>query len=96
MKANKDLLINTISHSLNSEFSKEDIKFIADKTFEIIANSLRNGDRIEIRGFGTFATRDRIVPKDPRKNKPGDSDRIKCKSIYFRMSKNMSDQIKDI
>jgi nucleoid DNA-binding protein len=96
MKINKDYLVNYVTKSLKSEFSKDDVKFITDKIFEVIANSLSEGNRIEIRGFGSFSLRDRMVPKDPRDNKSSNSDRIKCSSVYFRMSKNMSDQIKDI
>ena len=41
------------------EMSRKDSEIIVETIFESIVKSLRSGDKIEIRGFGSFRTRQR-------------------------------------
>ena len=40
-----------------AELSRKDSETIVETIFESIVKSLRGGDKIEIRGFGSFRTR---------------------------------------
>ncbi len=93
MKANFDFLAKRVYEKLGSEFSLEDIRLVTRKLFDIMSESLLTEDRIEIRAFGSFSLRQRLVPLDPRDNKTKDSQKTKCNSIYFRMAKNMLEKL---
>lgn len=93
MRANKDTLIDSVTKALDGEFLREDIKFATECLFSEVTNSLIDGDRIEIRGFGSFSQRFRLAPKDPRENYSSGTERLKYKILYFRMSQNMNDKL---
>ena len=94
MRVNKDILAEEILIKLGYEFPIEDLKLSISIIFDILSETLANKDRIEIRGFGTFSLRNRLVPIDPRKNKEKGGKKVVCNSVYFRMAKKMSDQLK--
>ena len=54
---NKTELINAISAS--AELSKADAKKALDATIEAITNALKEGDKVALLGFGTFAVTER-------------------------------------
>ena len=54
---NKTELINAISAS--AELSKADAKKALDATLEAITNALKEGDKVALLGFGTFAVTER-------------------------------------
>mgnify|MGYP000168597405 FL=1 len=54
---NKTELINAISAS--AELSKSDAKKALDATIEAITNALKEGDKVALLGFGTFAVTER-------------------------------------
>lgn len=54
---NKTELINAISAS--AELSKADAKKALDATIEAITNTLKEGDKVALLGFGTFAVTER-------------------------------------
>lgn len=54
---NKTELINAISAS--AELSKADAKKALDATIEAITNALKEGDKVTLLGFGTFAVTER-------------------------------------
>ena len=93
MRVNKDILAEKILTKLGYEFPTEDLKLSISIIFDILSETLSNKDRIEIRGFGTFSLRNRLVPEDPRKNNEKGGKKVVCNSVYFRMAKNMSDRL---
>ena len=50
-------LIEEVSRAV--EMTRKDSEQIVDTIFDSIVHALRTGDKIEIRGFGSFRTRDR-------------------------------------
>ena len=51
-----------------AELTRKDSEIIVETIFDSIVRSLRTGDKIEIRGFGSFRTRQRKprVGRNPR------------------------------
>ena len=73
--------------------SRKDSEVIVDTIFEGIVKSLRGGDKIEIRGFGSFRTRHRNsrVGRNP---KTGERVEVPAKDIpYFKPSKELKDLV---
>lgn len=74
-----------------TELSRKDSEVIVDTIFEGIVKSLRGGDKIEIRGFGSFRTRQRNA-RVGRNPKTGERVEVPAKAIpYFKPSKELRD-----
>ena len=64
---------------------------IVDAIFDSVVRALREGDRIEIRGLGSFRTRQR-QPRIGRNPKTGARVEVPAKRIpYFKPSKELKD-----
>jgi integration host factor subunit beta len=84
-------LIEDISRAV--EMSRKDSEIIVETIFESIVKSLRAGDKIEIRGFGSFRTRQRN-PRVGRNPKTGARVDVPAKRIpYFKPSKELKDLV---
>ncbi len=82
-------LIDDISRAV--EMSRKDSEVIVESVFESIVKSLRSGDKIEIRGFGSFRTRQR-KSRTGRNPKTGARVEVPGKKIpYFKPSKELKD-----
>ena len=76
-----------------AELSRKDSETIVETIFESIVKSLRGGDKIEIRGFGSFRTRQRN-PRIGRNPKTGARVEVPAKKIpYFKPSKELKDLV---
>ena len=76
-----------------AELSRKDSETIVETIFESIVKSLRTGDKIEIRGFGSFRTRQRN-PRIGRNPKTGARVEVPAKKIpYFKPSKELKDLV---
>ena len=90
--ATKSDLIDSFYKEQN-ELRKSDISDIVTMLFADIANELAQGNRIELRGFGTISTRQRPARQamDPRSgakiNLPS------RRTIYYRMGKKFFEQL---
>jgi integration host factor subunit beta len=63
--------------------------------FDSVVRSLRAGDKIEIRGFGSFRTRQR-KPRMGRNPKTGEKVEVPAKKIpFFKPSKELKDLVND-
>jgi len=84
-------LIEDVSRAV--EMSRKDSEIIVETIFESIVKSLRAGDKIEIRGFGSFRTRQRN-PRIGRNPKTGARVDVPAKKIpYFKPSKELRDLV---
>ena len=84
-------LIEDVSRAV--EMSRKDSEVIVDTIFESIVKSLRSGDKIEIRGFGSFRTRQRDA-RVGRNPKTGARVEVPPKKIpYFKPSKELKDLV---
>lgn len=84
-------LIEEVSRTV--EMSRKDSEVIVETIFESIVKALRAADKIEIRGFGSFRTRERRsrVGRNPKTGARVD---VPPKRIpYFKPSKELKDLI---
>jgi len=75
------------------EMTRKDSEVIVEAIFDSIVRSLRSGDKIEIRGFGSVRTRQR-QPRVGRNPKTGTRVEVPSKRIpYFKPSKELKDLV---
>jgi integration host factor subunit beta len=75
------------------ELTRKDSEVVVETIFDSIVKSLRSGDKIEIRGFGSFRTRQR-KPRVGRNPKTGDRVDVPAKKIpFFKPSKELKDLV---
>ena len=75
------------------EMTRKESEVIVETIFDSIVRSLRTGDKIEIRGFGSFRTRQR-QPRVGRNPKTGARVEVPAKKIpYFKPSKELKDVV---
>ena len=89
---NKSDLIKKISENKDPLY-KEVSEQIVNTILNLISNSLNNGDRVEIRNFGTFSarSRDQRISRNP---KTGTSVLVEPKNHpYFRASKFLRESL---
>ncbi len=84
-------LIEEISKT--AALSRKDSEVIVETVFESIVHSLRSGDKIEIRGFGSFRIRER-KSRVGRNPKTGARVDVPAKKIpFFKPSKELKDVV---
>ena len=84
-------LIEDVSRAV--EMSRKDSEIIVETIFASVVKSLRAGDKVEIRGFGSFRTRQR-KPRIGRNPKTGVRVDVPAKKIpYFNPSKELKDLV---
>jgi integration host factor subunit beta len=74
-----------------SELPRKESETIVETIFESIIDALQKGDKIEIRGFGSFRTRQRRgrIGRNP---KTGEKVEVPAKKIpFFKPSKELKD-----
>lgn len=75
------------------EFTRKESEVIVEAIFDSVVKSLREGDKIEIRGFGSFRTRQRMS-RIGRNPKTGARVDVPAKRIpYFKPSKELKDLV---
>ena len=75
------------------EMTRKDSEIIVETIFESIVKALRAADKIEVRGFGSFRTRQRN-PRVGRNPKTGARVEVPSKKVpYFKPSKELKDLI---
>ena len=77
----------------NSFLYQKDVYKIIDSLFNNITKALKDGDRIELRNFGTFTTklRDARIGRNPKTGEPVAIP--KKKMPFFKMGKSMKERI---
>ena len=76
-----------------AELTRKDSEVIVETIFDSVVRSLRVGDKIEIRGFGSFRTRQR-KPRVGRNPKTGERVEVPAKKIpFFKPSKELKDLV---
>jgi integration host factor subunit beta len=75
------------------EMSRKDSEVIVETIFDSIVRALHTGEKIEIRGFGSFRTRQR-QPRIGRNPKTGTRVEVPAKRIpFFKPSKELKDLV---
>ena len=86
-------LIDEVSRVV--ELTRKESEVIVEAIFDSVVRSLRSGDKIEIRGFGSFRTRERQA-RIGRNPKTGDRVDVPAKRIpYFKPSKELKDLVNE-
>src|SRR6202789_3361441 len=73
--------------------TRRDSETIVETIFDSVIGALRSGDKIEIRGFGSFRIRQR-KPRIGRNPKTGTRVEVPAKKVpYFKPSKELRDLV---
>ena len=76
-----------------AEMTKKDAEKLVEIIFESIVSTLNKGEKIELRGFGSFRVRERNARKG-RNPKTGEAVKIPAKRVaYFKPGKDLKDLI---
>ncbi|MGI9276975.1 MAG: integration host factor subunit beta [Endozoicomonas sp.] len=85
-------LIDLLAEQQN-QLSVKDVELAIKAIIEHMSQSLANGERVEIRGFGSFSLHYR-APRIGRNPKTGDSVALNGKYVpHFKPGKDMRDRV---
>ena len=84
----KSELVEQLS-TTNSGLNKKEAELIVNTIFDSIGDALVGGDRVEIRGFGSFSIRERDA-REARNPKSGEVVKIPSKKTpFFKTGKEL-------
>lgn len=88
----KSELIELIARR-QTQFSQKDVELAVNQIIDSMIQSLSNGDRIEIRGFGSFCLHDRKA-RMGRNPKTGEKVQLSAKKVpHFKPGKLLRDRV---
>jgi integration host factor subunit beta len=77
------------------ELTKKDADILVNTFFNSIISSLKSGEGVELRGFGSFRLRDR-AGRTGRNPRSGQTIQVPPKRIvYFKLGKELRDKLLD-
>lgn len=89
---NKSDLIQYVASRLQNLAAK-DVEVIVNTIFDSMTLSLTKGDRIEIRGFGSFEVRTR-KPRQGRNPKTGEQVDVGIRRVpFFKVGKDLKEKV---
>ena len=84
-------LINVIA--AETELKKKDVEAVVNSAFDSIIGALKEGDKVQIIGFGTFETKD-VEARECRNPRTGETVKVDaCKKPAFTASKALKDLV---
>jgi integration host factor subunit beta len=87
----KSELIDTIKNQV--ELSKKEAEIVVETFFKSIEEALTTGDRVEIRGFGSFAVK-KYKPYTGRNPKTGQKITVSPKKLpFFKVGKELRESV---
>lgn len=90
----KSELIEAVAAKVTN-FSRKDVEIIVETLFESMSQSLSQGDKVEIRGFGSFKIKERDG-RQGRNPKSGENIFIDAKKVpFFKAGKEIRERIND-
>lgn len=88
----KSELVEKLS-TVNGYLNKKEAELVVNTIFDSIGDALIGGDRVEIRGFGSFTIRQRDA-REARNPKSGDLVRIPSKKTpFFKTGKELRERV---
>ena len=76
-----------------TELTRKDSEVIVDTMFESVIKALKTGDKLEVRGFGSFRVRQRNA-RVGRNPKTGESIAVKPKKLpFFKVGKELKERV---
>ncbi len=89
----KSQLIDKISEKLSVSLGKKDNELIVNTLFKDMSDALKEGDKIEIRGFGSFKIIER-AERIGRNPKTGEKVSVaKKKAVFFKTGKELKERV---
>jgi len=88
----KSKILNQLSRNYPN-FLKKDLEKFSDIILKEIKNTLKRGERVELRGFGMFSSK---IQKARISRNPKTNEKINTptkKTIHFKMSKDMFNKL---
>lgn len=77
----------------NPHLYLRDVETIVDTTFEEVTEALIRGDRVELRGFGTFSVKERNA-RTGRNPRTGESVTVEAKRLpFFKTGKGLRERL---
>ena len=90
----KSELIEAVAAKVTN-FSRKDVEIIVETLFESMAQSLSEGDKVEIDGFGSFKIKERDG-RQGRNPKSGENIFIDAKKVpFFKAGKEIRERINE-
>ena len=88
---NRSDLINSLKDKV--ELSRKDAGKVVDTFFDALKETLSTGDRVEIRGFGSFSVKS-YKPYVGRNPKTGEKINVTSKKLpFFKVGKELRDKV---
>ena len=88
---NKTDLVNVVV--AETELSKKQAEAAVNATLDAIVNALKDGDKVQLIGFGTFEVKE-VAAREGRNPKTGETIKIEAaKKPVFSASKVLKDQV---
>lgn len=88
----KSELIEKLAEA-NGVLTRRESELVVNAVFDSIENALKVGDKVEIRGFGSFTVRDR-GPREARNPKSGERVNIPPKKTpFFKTGKELRERV---
>ena len=79
----------------NSHLRQQDIDLIVATIFEEVTAALARGQRVELRGFGAFSTKQRD-PRLGRNPRTGEAVEVSAKAVpYFKPGKELRERVNE-
>ena len=79
-----------------SALTRKDSEAIVSLVFDSMSEALSSGDKVEIRGFGSFTIRDR-EPREARNPKSGEIVSIPSKKTpFFKTGKDLRERVNNL
>jgi integration host factor subunit beta len=86
-------LVEKVAEEIN--LTKKQTEVIVNILFNSITEALSQGDKVELRGFGSFRIRKRN-PREGRNPKTGDTVHIPAKQVpFFKAGKELREMVDD-
>lgn len=88
----KSELIDKIAES-NGFLNRKESELVVNIIFDSMSEALKEGDKVEIRGFGSFTVREREA-REARNPKNGDLVKIPAKKTpFFKTGKELKERV---
>lgn len=89
----KSQLVEIVTEKLAGTLSKKDAELIVNTLFQDMGDALKSGDKIEIRGVGSFKT----IPRGKRVGRnPKTGEKVEVaekKAIFFKPGKELKERV---
>lgn len=91
----KSELVEIIADNYD-EITRKEAEVVVNEVFQAISEALAKGERVELRGFGSFTTK-RRNPRVGRNPKTGESVQVPGKVVpHFKPGKELRDRVDSV